>query len=212
MVSQNAIPCRRRPEVRGSIILQHYSYCYMAKQQAQPIIPDEIVMDKIYLIRGQKVMIDRDLAELYGVETKRLKEAVRRNINRFPEDFMFEMDEGELENWRSQIGISKSDRQGLRYTPFCFTEQGVTMLSCILNSERAIAVNIQIIRIFTRMREMLATHKDILLQLDRLERKMTQHDEDIQLIFQYLKQLLNPSQEPRKMIGFNRADNDNPTI
>lgn len=103
-------------------------------------------MSKIYVIRDQKVMLDRDLAELYGVETKVLKQAVRRNMTRFPEDFMFEMTKEELENWRSQFVTSKEDRQGLRYMPFCFTEQGVTMLSCVLNSERAIHVNIQIIR------------------------------------------------------------------
>lgn len=100
-------------------------------------------------------MVDRDLAELYGVETKRLKEAVRRNMQRFPSDFMFEMNEEELRNWRTQFASSNSDVMGLRYHPFCFTEQGVTMLSCILNSERVIAVNIQVIRIFTKMRELL---------------------------------------------------------
>lgn len=176
------------------------------KQQTQPILPDDVVMDKIYLVRGQKIMIDRDLAELYGVETRALKQAVRRNIARFPEDFMFEMDKTELENWRSQNVTSKEDRQGLRYAPFCFTEQGVTMLSCILNSERAIAVNIQIIRIFTRMREMLLTHKDILLKLEQLEKKVTGHDEDIRLIFQYLKELLSPPAQPRAKIGFRRND------
>lgn len=101
---------------------------------------------------------------------------------------------------------SKEDRQGLRYAPFCFTEQGVTMLSCILNSQRAIAVNIQIIRIFTRMREMLLTHKDILLKLEQLEKKVTGHDEDIRLIFQYLKELLSPPAQPRAKIGFRRND------
>ena len=106
-------------------------------------------------------MIDRDLAELYGVETKRLKEAVRRNIHRFPEDFMFEMNSEECEIWRTQFASSKSDMHGLRYAPFCFTEQGVTMLSCILNSERAIAVNIQVIRIFTRMKELMISNKEI---------------------------------------------------
>jgi phage regulator Rha-like protein len=176
----------------------------MAKLTKKMTVADEVIMNKIYMIRGQKVMLDRDLAELYGVETKVLKQAVRRNINRFPSDFLFEMSKKELENWRSQFVTSKEDKQGLRYVPFCFTEQGVTMLSCVLNSERAIAVNIQIIRIFTRMREMLLTHKDILLQLEKMERKLGQQDEDIQLIFKYLKQLLNPPQEPRPRIGFRR--------
>lgn len=108
------------------------------------ILPEEVVMSKIYELRGEKVMIDRDLAQLYGVETKRLKEAVRRNINRFPEDFMFVMDNAEFQFWRTQIASSKSDQKGLRYAPYCFTEQGITMLSCVLNSDRAIGVNITI--------------------------------------------------------------------
>jgi len=174
----------------------------MAKSKKLITAADEVIMNKIYVIRGQRVMIDRDLAELYEVETKRLKEAVRRNASRFPKDFMFEMNKKEFENWRTQIATSKEDKQGLRYAPFCFTEQGVTMLSCILNSERAIEVNIQIIRIFTKMKEMLLTHKDILFQLYKIEKKLTAHDEDIQLIFEYLKKLLNPPQEPRQRIGF----------
>src|ERR1700679_541099 len=117
-------------------------------------IADEVVLNKIYHIRGEKVMIDRDLAMLYGVETKQLKRQVKRNIERFPEDFMFEMTETEFINWRSQFGTSNSERMGLRYAPFCFTEEGVTMLSCILSSSRAIAVNIQIVRVFKRMREL----------------------------------------------------------
>lgn len=114
----------------------------MPKEIKSVAIAEESVISKIYIIRGQKVMLDRDLALLYGVETKALKQAVRRNIERFPSDFMFEMSLEELDNWRSQFVTSKEDRQGLRYAPFCFTEQGVTMLSCVLNSERAIAVNI----------------------------------------------------------------------
>jgi ORF6N domain len=144
----------------------------MAKNIKQASIPDEIIMDKIYFIRGQKSMLDCDFAELYGVETKRLKEAVRRNISRFPEDFMFEMTKEEFENWRTQFASSKEEFMGLRYAPFCFSEQGVTMLSCVLNSERAIAVNIQIIRIFYRMREMISTHKDILLSWSNLRIKI----------------------------------------
>ena len=135
----------------------------MAKKKTEIAIPQEIILNKIYEIRGQKVMLDRDLAELYGVETKVLKQAVRRNIQRFPEDFMFEMLKDEFQNWRSQFVTSNSEKMGLRYTPFCFTEQGVTMLSCVLNSQRAIEVNIQIIRTFTKMREMILTHKDILM-------------------------------------------------
>lgn len=131
------------------------------------LIPDELVMNKIYLIRGQKVMLDADLAELYGVTTKHLKRAVRRNSLRFPEDFMFELNTPELENLRSQFGTSSWG--GVRYPPMAFTENGVAMLSSIWSSERAVLVNNQIIRIFTRIREMLLTNKDILLKLEQLE-------------------------------------------
>ena len=173
----------------------------MAKNKLS-VIPDEAIISKIYLIRGQKVMLDRDLAELYGVETKRLKEAVRRNIGRFQKDFMFEMDEKEFRNWRSQFASSNSDTMGLRHAPFCFTEQGVTMLSCILNSKKAIEVNIRIIRVFTRMKEMLLTHKDILFKLEKLEKQVNQNNKDVQMIFEVLKQLLDPPQVPRKQIGY----------
>ena len=173
------------------------------------VLADEVIMNKIYMVSGQKVMLDRDLAALYGVETKVLKQAVRRNANRFPDDFMFEMSKRELEDWRSQFVTSNnSSMMGLRYAPFCFTEQGVTMLSCILNSERAIMINIQIIRIFTRLREMITAHKDILIKLELLEKKVTSHDENIQMIFQALKQLLNPPATPRRRIGFRRNGED----
>lgn len=170
------------------------------------MIRDEMVMNKIYFVRGQKVMIDYDLADLYDVETKRLKEAVRRNIDRFPDDFMFELTQTEFESLRSQFATSKTGRGGARYLPMAFTEQGVAMLSSVLNSETAIRVNIQIIRVFTKMRELLSTHKDILLQLEKMEKKLTGHDEDIALIFKYLKQLLTPPPTPRNKIGFKRKD------
>jgi hypothetical protein len=163
---------------------------------------DEIVVNKIYVVRGQKIMLDTDLAELYGVGTKVLKQAVKRNSDRFPKDFMFILSKKEVESLRSQIVTSKQGRGGARYLPMAFTEQGVTMLSCILNSQRAIAVNIQIIRIFTRMRELLLTNKDILLQLEKIEKRPGTHDEQIELIFKYLKQLLNPPQPVRNRIGF----------
>lgn len=172
------------------------------------MIPDEVIIDKIYLIRGQKVMIDRDLAELYGVETKVLKQAVRRNLTRFPKDFMFEMNKREFTSWRADNVRSVKDKLGLRYAPFCFTEQGVTMLSCILNSATAVAVNIKVIRIFTKLREMVLTHKDILLKIEQIEKKMVQHDDDIKLIFDYLKELLNPKTEPMRRIGFKHKNED----
>ena len=170
------------------------------------IIPDEVVMNKIYLIREQKVMLDMDLAELYGVETKQLKRAVRRNSDRFPEDFMFELDKEELEILRSQIGTSSWG--GVRYAPMAFTEQGVAMLSSVLNSERAVQVNIHIIRVFTRMRQTLLTNKEVLLKLEKLEQKTIEHDGDIKVIFKYLKELLNPKTEPLRKIGFKRKEEE----
>jgi hypothetical protein len=182
----------------------------MAKEIKSIAVAEDAIISKIYLIRGHKVMIDRDLAELYGVETKQLKRQVRRNIDRFPGDFMFELNAEEFQEWRSQFGASKEgDRMGLRYAPYVFTEQGVAMLSTVLNSERAIKVNIQIMRIYTKMREMLMTNLEILLKLEQLERKVNGHDDDIQLIFKYLKQLLNPPEEPRPRVGFRRKDEQN---
>jgi len=173
-------------------------------KQTDLMLPDEVVINKIYLIRGQKVMLDEDLAELYQVETKRLKESVRRNNDRFPEDFMFELTKDEFENLRSQIATSK--RGGTRYMPMAFTEQGVAMLSSVLNSSTAIKVNIQIIRIFTKMREMLLTNTDILLKLEKLEKDVTENKKDITLIFQALKKLLTTPEEKRRRIGFKTED------
>ena len=143
----------------------------MTKKIKDSIIPDESVLSKIYFIRGKKVMLDRDLAFLYGVETKNLKRQVRRNELRFPEDFMFELNDDEFEDWRRQFGTSNEDRMGLRYKPFAFTEEGVAQLSTVLNSERAIKVNIQIIRMFTKMRSFVLSNKDILRKLDEIERQ-----------------------------------------
>ena len=171
------------------------------------MITDELVITRIYLVRGKKIMLDRDLSELYQVETRILNQAVRRNTDRFPKDFMFQLTEQEWQSLRSQIVILEKGRgKYSKFLPYAFTEQGVAMLSSVLNSETAIRVNIQIIRVFTKMRELLLTHKDILLQLEKIERKLTGHDEDIQLIFQYLKQLLNPPQQPRRRIGFKTTD------
>jgi phage regulator Rha-like protein len=155
-------------------------------------------LNQIHYLRGQKVMFDLDLAVLYGVETKRLKEAVRRNISRFPPDFMFEMSEEEFQNQRTQIASFNA----LKYKPFCFTEQGVAMLSSVLNSERAIEVNIRIIRVFVKMREMISTHKDMLLKVEQIENLVNEHDKDLQLVFKALKELLKQSEEPRVQIGF----------
>jgi len=177
----------------------------MAKSK---MLPDALIVSKIYVIRGQKVMIDRDLAELYGVDTKVLKQAVRRNAERFPDDFMFEMTTKEFKRWTKEHLTSTADIMGLRYAPFCFTEQGVTMLSCVLNSRQAIEVNIKIIRIFAKMREMMLTHKDILLKMDKLEKNLNQHDDDIKVIFDYLKELLEPATGPMRRIGFKRKEEE----
>ena len=167
------------------------------------LIPSEVIERKIYLIRGQRVMLDRDLAEMYGVETKVLKQAVKRNISRFPEDFMFEMNAEELQHWRSHFVTSNADKMGLRYPPFCFTEQGVAMLSSILNSETAIQVNIQIIRVFTKMKQAILDNKEIFLSIEKMEKKLTQHDEELQTVFKVLKKLLQqPEEKNRNRIGF----------
>src|SRR5512137_2992829 len=140
-------------------------------KQELAILPDEAIVNKIYVIRGEKVMIDRDLAELYGVETRILNQYVKRNIQRFPEDFMFQMTHEEMENWKSQIVISNREKMGFRKPPLVFTEQGVAMLSSVLKSDRAIQVNVRIIRIFTKLRNYLSTHKEILMKIDELEKR-----------------------------------------
>jgi phage regulator Rha-like protein len=178
----------------------------MGKSIKKSILPDEAIINKIYFIREQKVMLDKDLAEMYGIETKRLKEAVRRNSERFPKDFMFTLTQKEFQHLRSQFATSSWG--GIRYLPAAFTEQGVAMLSGVLNSPVAVQVHIQIIRIFTRMKEMLLTNKDILLKLEKMEKDVKENKEDIAMIFEALKQLLNPPQPKRSMIGFNRKDDE----
>jgi hypothetical protein len=188
----------------------------MAKVIRSIAIAEETIINKIYWIRGRKVMLDYDLSEMYAVETKQLKRQVRRNIDRFPDDFMFELTFQEYDVLRSQIGTLKRGEHS-KYAPMAFTEQGVAMLSSVLNGPTAIKVNIQIIRVFTKMRELLLTHKDILVKLEQVEKelikqnaKMNKHDEDIQLIFGALKKLLDPPQEPRPRIGFRRnGEQDN---
>lgn len=167
---------------------------------AKNIIHDDVIVSKIYYIRGEKVMLDKDLATLYGVLTKNLNKAVKRNLGRFPKDFMFQLTAKEFQSLKFQFGTSSWG--GTRKLPYVFTEQGVAMLSSVLNSERAVQVNIQIIRVYTKMRKLLLTHKDILLKLEQLERKTESHDEKIELIFEYIKQLVQEKAEPRKRIGY----------
>ena len=161
------------------------------------IVSPDSISSRIYFIRGQRVMIDRDLAELYGVETKRLKEQVRRNISRFPEDFMFVLTNQEVRNMRSQIATSCWG--GTRYIPMVFTEQGVAMLSSVLNSDRAIQVNIQIMRTFTRLREMLVGHKDLQKKIEDMEAK---YDEQFRVVFEAIKQLISEDDQPKRKTGF----------
>lgn len=169
-------------------------------------LADEVVMNQIYYIRGQKVMLDRDLAELYGVETRVLKQAVRRNIDRFPEDFMFEVPENEIDLMVSQFVIpDKKIFGGAR--PFAFTEQGVAMLSSVLNSKRAIQINIQIMRIFTKVRQMLADNTELRLEISEMKqtigkiaKKQEGQDKNIELIFTYIDRLQEKAEQPRKGI------------
>ena len=177
----------------------------MAKANNTIPVADEAIMNKIYVVRGQKVMIDRDLAELYGVETRRLKEQVNRNLNRFPDHYMFELTKEEYESLRSHFATLKQGSHA-KYLPYAFTEHGVLMLANVLKSGRAIEMSIKVIDVFVKLREMLLTNKDILFKLEQLENKISGHDENIKLIFEYLKQLINPPQVPRKRIGF-KPDN-----
>lgn len=172
------------------------------KTQKDLVLPDEVVMHKIYYIRGQKVMLDRDLAELYGVSTGRLNEQVKRNLKRFPQDFMFQLSEKEFKSLMSQIAISK--RGGTRKLPFAFTEQGVAMLSGILNSDRAISVNIQIMRIFTKIRQALMDNTELRLAIEEIRQKTENNTKNIEVVFQYLDELLDKKENPekRKQIGY----------
>ena len=171
------------------------------------IVPDEVVISKIFLIRGQKVIFDYHLAELYGVQTKVLKQAVRRNIHRFPEDFMFELTNKEFETLRSQIVTSKTG--GVRYKPMAFTEHGILMLSSVLKSRIAIEMNIQIVRIFSKMRQLLQGQKDIIDKINQIESKLTFHDLQLAKLFAALKELLldklaHPPIKERRQIGFKK--------
>jgi len=169
-------------------------------KKSKSVVSMERIEKSILLIRGQKVILDRDLADLYGVETKVLKQAVRRNIARFPEDFMFELKKDEFANLRSQFVTSSSPQWGgPRYRPMAFTEQGVAMLSSVLNSTRAIEVNILIMRAFVRLREMVSSHKDLLRKVEEMERK---YDHQFQVVFEAIKQLMVEAEKPKRKIGF----------
>ena len=167
------------------------------------LVPVQQIEKAILLIRGQRVMLDRDLAELYGVTTKAFKQAVKRNIDRFPPDFMFILSHQEFTNLRSQFVTSSSPQWGgARYKPMAFTEQGVAMLSSVLRSKRAVQVNIEIMRAFVRLRDMASTQKKLAVKLNELERRIKRHDESIQAIFEAIHQLMTPPEKRTKKIGF----------
>jgi hypothetical protein len=163
----------------------------------EDLVPQEIIESRIFLIKGKKVMLDRDLATLYEVTTGNLNRAVRRNLDRFPEDFMFQLTNQEVKNLIFQFGTSRWG--GTRKLPYAFTENGVAMLSSILNSKRAIQVNIQIMRTFTRLREMMTSHKDLARRLDDLEKK---YDGQFKIVFEAIRALMAPPMKPKRKIGF----------
>jgi hypothetical protein len=167
-------------------------------------IPVQLIERKIYLIRGQKVMIDFDLAELYGVTTKRLNQQVTRNKQRFPEDFMFQLTKEEAESLRLQFATSNTGRGGRRYLPYAFTEQGVAMLSSVLNSEQAIEVNIAIMRAFVRLRQILETNEELNRKFVAVIRKLSTHDKYFRVVFDELKKLTEKPVTPARQIGFKR--------
>ena len=171
----------------------------MKKKVALAVIPVERIARSIYLIRGEKVMVDTDLADLYQIETKNLNKAVKRNLRRFPEDFMFQLTDEEHESLKFQIGTAKQGRGGRRTLPYVFTEQGVAMLSSVLQSDRAADINVAIMRTFVRMREVLATHKD-------LARKVEKHDKEIATLYEYLQKLLEPPKSSKRQIGYIKDD------
>lgn len=184
----------------------------MADVKKVAIFSEELISSKIFIIRGRKTMLDFDLAALYEIETKSLKRSVRRNIVRFPDDFMFELTKQEFEDLRYQFGTSRWG--GARYTPMVFTEQGVAMLSGIINTERAIKVNIQIMRVLSKLRSLLESHKELLEKLDKLELKDIEHDEQIKIIFEYLRKLKESKEQDleyrnRERIGYKQGSSAN---
>ncbi len=178
-----------------------------ASKELEGLVGEQKILSRIYVVRGEKIMLDKDLAELFGIETRALKQAVKRNIERFPKDFMFAMTNKEIDSMVSQNVIpSKSYFGGA--SPFCFTEQGVTMLSCILNSKTAIEVNLRVVRVFVKMRAYALTHNDILLQLVKMEKEVKGNGTDIENIFMVLKELLEKDSKPtpRNKIGYKHYD------
>ena len=189
----------------------------MADRRKEPrsleLVAAPAIEKRILVVRDRQVMLDEDLADLYGVETRRLIEQVKRNIDRFPADFMFQLNKEEAADLRSQTATSESGRGGRRYAPYVFTEQGVAMLSGVLRSERAIAVNIEIMRAFVELRRAAASYAAIEKRLEELEREMStklgQHDQQLTQIFEALRQLISPPPRPRRQVGFRLPEDDN---
>ena len=177
----------------------------MAKKKTNSLVPAKRIEKAILFVRGQKVMLDRDLAELYEVETRVLVQAVKRNIKRFPSGFMFQLSKEEFDDWRSQFVMSNpSAKMSLRRRPYAFTEQGVAMLSSVLRSSLAIEVNVEIMRAFVRLREMLSSHKDLARRLDNLEKK---YDTQFKVVFDAIRQLMAPAPAKlRRRIGFHAQE------
>jgi phage regulator Rha-like protein len=168
------------------------------------IVPVERIESRILLIRGHKVMLDSDLAELYGVTTKRLNEQVKRNKERFPADFMFHLASHEIKNLRSQFATSNPRRGGRRYRPYAFTEHGAIMAAAVLNTHRAVEVSVYVVRAFVKLREMLRAHKELARKLAELEKRIEGHDEEIMALFEAIRQLMEPPEKSPKRIGFHR--------
>jgi hypothetical protein len=194
------IPARKSPHT-DLLPLEHITVAEPPADYGSAAPTDEQLLGKLHFIRGQRVMLDRDLALLYGVKPIRLREQVKRNLARFPEQFMFQLMTSELRDLVSQNAIPSHSHTG-GTLPYAFTEHGILMLANVLRSERAIAVSIRIIDLFVRMRQVMLAHQDILLRLEQLERRVGEQGADIQLLFHHLKQLLAPSSEPRKRIGY----------
>jgi hypothetical protein len=180
----------------------------MSEKENGLTIPDELVMNKIYLIRNQKVMLDSDLAELYQVETKALNQQVKRNLKRFPADFMFQLTTNEWDVMRSQFVTASQNKRNINASPYVFTEQGVAMLSSVLKSDRAIEVNIQIMRIFTKIRQILFDNTDLRLDIEKMKKKFDKQDKNMEIVFRYLDELLEKKENPieRNKIGYKTSE------
>jgi len=177
-----------------------------SKTEPVELIAAPAIEKRIFVVRARQVMLDEDLADLYGVETKRLVEQVKRNLDRFPEDFMFQLDKEEAAALRSQVATSNTGRGGRRYAPYVFTEQGVAMLSSVLRGKRAVAVNIEIMRAFVELRRVAGSYALIEKRLEQIERGMGEHDEQLKQIFNALRQLIAPPPQPKRPIGFRVRD------